>query len=140
MKMVYAKQDKNEKIKNETANEDITCTGETKPGQPPVCQVGSWSNPEWKNGKIPDLNLKNPPRKDTLIISPGRYAVVSIKSDKPGKWFIHCHVEFDAIGGMAVVMAEGMDKAPKKPPDFPQCWEYNKCKYQGSIMDKSMHR
>ena len=34
-----------------------------------------WSDPSWENGNIPGLNLKNPPRKDTVIVPSGGYAV-----------------------------------------------------------------
>ena len=77
----------------EADNWNIDC-GSTK-----FCIQPTWRINRWKNGNIPGLNLKNPPRKDTLMIPSGAYAVIRIRSDNPGKWFLHCHIEFHAMQG-----------------------------------------
>ena len=38
-----------------------------------------WKDPTWENGNVPGLNLKDPPRKDTIIIPTGGYAVSECK-------------------------------------------------------------
>ena len=51
-------------------------------------------NPMWRNNTRPtDFNWIDPPRKDTLVIPAGGYAALFFKSDNPGWWFVHCHIE-----------------------------------------------
>lgn len=75
----------------------------------------------WGNGNVPEINIMNPPRKDTIIIPVGAYAVLRIRSDNPGKWFLHCHKGFHQISGMAMVLSEAIDQAPNAPKGFPVC-------------------
>ncbi|XP_065678987.1 LOW QUALITY PROTEIN: uncharacterized protein LOC100210525 isoform X1 [Hydra vulgaris] len=96
-------------------NLNINCTGET------FCVQPTWRNNSWKNGNVPGLNLKNPPIKDTLIVPAGAYAVIRFRSNNPGKWFLHCHVEFHAMQGMAMVVNEAQDKQAPLPEGFPVC-------------------
>ena len=49
---------------------------------------------QWRNNTRPtDFNWVDPPRKDTLVIPAGGYAALFFKSDNPGWWFVHCHIE-----------------------------------------------
>ena len=119
LKMAYANQDQDTgKLAPSTRlnHDDVNCGGGLN-----FCNEGKWSNTSWNNGNIPGLNLKNPPRKDTLIIPTGGYAVIRIRSDNPGKWFAHCHIEVHALDGMAMVITEALDHAPKPPKGFPLC-------------------
>lgn len=68
--------------------------------------------------------LKNPPRKDTLIIPSDRYAVIRIKADNPGLWLMHCHIELHATNGMAMVLNESFTKLPRTPTNFPICRDF----------------
>ena len=93
--------------------QDINCGPQSTPGNPMLC-----NNPSWKvarssmydqgNGKI------NPkaPLKDTLLIPAGGYAVVYFKTDNPGWWFLHCHIEVHQLEGMGVIINEGGNKTP----------------------------
>ena len=67
--------------------------------QTEYCTNPGWKNKNWKNGNIPGLKLKNAPKKDTLMIPAGAYAVIRFKSDNPGKWLLHCHIEFHSMNG-----------------------------------------
>ncbi|KAH8883129.1 hypothetical protein GQ53DRAFT_883129 [Thozetella sp. PMI_491] len=49
-------------------------------------------------------NLVNPPRKDTIYIAGGGYAVLRIKVDNPGVWFFHCHILWHQAIGMAMAI------------------------------------
>ena len=101
-----------------TDNPDIDCGGD------PIinfCNEASWARPEWKNGNIPGLNLINPPRKDSIIVPTGGYVVLRIRSDNPGKWFLHCHIEVHALDGMAMVINEALERSPPPPAGFPVC-------------------
>ncbi|XP_019854010.1 PREDICTED: laccase-12-like [Amphimedon queenslandica] len=55
------------------------------------------------------------PLKDTLLIPAGGYAVVYFKTDNPGWWFLHCHIEVHQLEGMGVIINERGTKTP--PPD-----------------------
>ncbi|XP_065666457.1 uncharacterized protein LOC100206475 isoform X2 [Hydra vulgaris] len=117
LKMDYAPQNTTTaKLINATANKDIDCGLGQK-----FCNEPKWKNKQWDNGNIPGLNLINPPRKDTLIIPTGGYAVLRFKSDNPGKWFLHCHIEVHALDGMAMIISEAVNEAPKPPKGFPVC-------------------
>lgn len=95
-------------------NEDIYCGGGLNYGN-----AARWKNTSWKGDNIPGLNLNNPPRKNTLIIPTGGYAVLHIRSDNPGKWFLHCHIEVHALNGMAMVLREAPENEPKTTREFP---------------------
>ncbi|ESO89919.1 hypothetical protein LOTGIDRAFT_98336, partial [Lottia gigantea] len=75
-------------------------------------------------GNIPRserLELKNPPRKDTIIVPTGGYVVVRIKADNPGVWFMHCHIELHNMDGMALLINESYGHHPRAPNGFPRC-------------------
>lgn len=56
---------------------DIECESET-------CLKPRWSNKEWAGGNLPDLNLRNPPLKDTVVVPRGGYVVLRFYLDNPG--------------------------------------------------------
>ena len=45
--------------------------------------------------KISSLSIQ----KDTVMLTRKGYVVVRIRTDNPGKWFFHCHIEFHAMDG-----------------------------------------
>ena len=101
-------------LTNMKYNPDILC-------DTPQCNQPSWKNPSWRDGNIPGLNLKDPPRKDTIIIPTGGYAVLRIRSNNPGWWFMHCHIEMHLLSGMAMVINEAPSHLPPHPVDLPKC-------------------
>ena len=63
----------------------------------------------WKDMVIPDsLNTQSRrlPRKDTIIVPFGGYAVIRFIVDNPGWWLFHCHIQIDQSIGMAAVIRE----------------------------------
>lgn len=104
-------------------NPDIDCRGGV-PVEKSFCNTATWANQTWLNGNVPDLELQNPPRKDTLIIPSGGYAVIRIRADNPGLWIMHCHIELHAADGMAMLLNESFDKLPKTPKHFPTCGDF----------------
>lgn len=58
-------------------SKDIECEDET-------CLKPRWSNKEWAGGNLPDLNLRNPPLKDTVVVPRGGYVVLRYYLDNPG--------------------------------------------------------
>ncbi|MEB3256389.1 MAG: multicopper oxidase family protein [Synechococcaceae cyanobacterium] len=55
-------------------------------------------------GTPDELNLRNPPLKDTLNIWPNAEQVIQWKASNPGHWIFHCHVEWHLAGGMASIL------------------------------------
>ncbi|KAK3083782.1 hypothetical protein FSP39_003158 [Pinctada imbricata] len=101
-------------------NSDIDCGG-GKPQDQSMCNQPRWSNQSWSNGNVPGLNLKNPPRKDTVIVPSGGYVVIRIRADNPGLWIMHCHIQLHSADGMALVLNESFANLPKVPNGFPTC-------------------
>ncbi|XP_074655366.1 uncharacterized protein LOC141908958 [Tubulanus polymorphus] len=106
------------KLTNDT--KDIDCRGNPDPKQS-YCNKAAWSNSSWGGDDIPGINLENPPRKDTVIIPSGGYAVIRIKADNPGVWIFHCHIEMHNLDGMSMLVTEALDHVPPIPKRFPTC-------------------
>ena len=60
------------------------------------------------------------PRKDTITVPAGGYAIVDVVADNPGIWFMHCHVENHAVEGMAVTLNEAQPYQNPSPPEMRQ--------------------
>ncbi|XP_050412927.2 uncharacterized protein LOC126827526 [Patella vulgata] len=99
-------------------NPDINCRESS-------CNDATWADPHWHGDNIPGLELKNPPRKDTIIVPTGGYVVVRIVADNPGLWFMHCHMELHSIIGMALVLNISFPLVPQPPPGFPTCGNFH---------------
>ncbi|XP_066919627.1 uncharacterized protein [Clytia hemisphaerica] len=118
MKMGYANQNKTTGIVSNyylQNNTDIYCSTAQ-------CNDPAWANSTWRHGHVPDMN-KYPPRKDTLMIPTGGYAVVRIRANNPGWWFMHCHIEMHLLAGMALMINEAPNELLKitRPTDLPKC-------------------
>ncbi|KAJ7062590.1 laccase 17 [Mycena amicta] len=50
-------------------------------------------------------NYVNPPRRDVIGVDSGG-VVIRFRSDNPGPWFLHCHIDWHLEAGLAVVFAE----------------------------------
>ncbi|XP_048741747.1 uncharacterized protein LOC125655476 isoform X2 [Ostrea edulis] len=101
-------------------NSDIDCRGGTTQDKS-FCNDATWSDPSWKNGNIPGLNLVDPPQKDTIIVPSGGYVVVRIRADNPGLWIMHCHIQLHSADGMTLLLNESFPNLPPVPKDFPTC-------------------
>ncbi|KAL3276760.1 hypothetical protein HHI36_012127 [Cryptolaemus montrouzieri] len=77
-----------------------------------------------KAGKI-RRNLETPPWKDTVTVPDGGFTILRFHATNPGYWIFHCHIEFHAELGMAVVfkVGEHSDMVPI-PRGFPKCGNY----------------
>ncbi|XP_003391661.2 PREDICTED: laccase-15-like, partial [Amphimedon queenslandica] len=86
----------------EEGSSDINCGGDL------LC-----TNPSWNVNTYDDFDLDpSAPLKDTLLIPAGGYAVVYFKTDNPGWWFLHCHIEVHQLEGMGVIINEEGKKTP----------------------------
>ncbi|KAJ8299997.1 hypothetical protein KUTeg_021516 [Tegillarca granosa] len=104
-------------------NLDIDCRGGTA-RKDSYCNNPTWSNSTWLDGDVPGLELERPPRKDTLIIPTGGYAVIRFKSDNPGVWILHCHIKLHFSDGMAILLNESFSRHPLPPKGFPVCNDF----------------
>jgi len=103
-------------------NDDILC----KHNGILNCNNMSWANESWLFGQVPDINIINPPVKDTVLIPFGGYVVVRFVAKNPGVWISHCHVLPHHLNGMAMLfhVNDPEGKLPPHPDDFPQCYKY----------------
>ncbi|XP_017843672.2 uncharacterized protein LOC108600530 isoform X2 [Drosophila busckii] len=75
--------------------------------------------------KLLKRNLINPPVKDTVTVPDGGYTIVRFEAYNPGYWLFHCHIEFHAEIGMALVVKVGdNDQMMPVPRNFPTCGDY----------------
>lgn len=69
--------------------------------------------------------LNNSIQKDTVTVPDGGYTIIRFYADNPGIWLMHCHIDFHAEVGMAVIIKVGnYDEMPSPPIGFPQCGDY----------------
>lgn len=67
----------------------------------------------------------NPPVKDTVTVPDGGYTIIRFEAYNPGYWLFHCHIEFHAEIGMALVVKVGdHDQMQPVPRNFPTCGDY----------------
>ncbi|KAH9491785.1 hypothetical protein Btru_029498 [Bulinus truncatus] len=79
-----------------------------------------------RQGKI-NRTTSGAPVKDTVIVPDGGYTVIRFRADNPGIWLLHCHVEFHAETGMALLFQVGnRTQLPRRPKNFPKCgsWKF----------------
>ncbi|XP_065929832.1 uncharacterized protein [Magallana gigas] len=104
-------------------NQDIQCLDDH-------CTKATWTVPSWHNG-VPDLNLENPPIKDTVTIPWGGYVIVRFYANNPGFWLLHSHLGHHQSQGMALVLQEGdTGDMVRTPPNFPTCGSFQTSKEQ----------
>ncbi|OAG06621.1 multicopper oxidase [Paraphaeosphaeria sporulosa] len=66
-----------------------------------------------------------PMRRDTVLVEPNGYAVLRFRSDNPGVWLFHCHLEWHVASGLIATFIEApieLQKTAVIPPDH-----YNMC-------------
>ncbi|KAL6602885.1 hypothetical protein ACP70R_043246 [Stipagrostis hirtigluma subsp. patula] len=57
-----------------------------------------------------DLNMENPPLRNTVVVFPHGWTAIRFKANNTGVWAFHCHIEPHLHMGMGVIFAEGMEK------------------------------
>uniref|UniRef100_A0A1X7UMW5 Plastocyanin-like domain-containing protein n=1 Tax=Amphimedon queenslandica TaxID=400682 RepID=A0A1X7UMW5_AMPQE len=98
----------------EEGSSDVQCGGDL------LC-----TNPSWSTNTYDSFDLdSSAPLKDTLLIPAGGYAVVYFKSDNPGWWFLHCHIEVHQLEGMGLIINEGGKKTPA-PYTMQKCGNFD---------------
>ncbi|XWW92692.1 hypothetical protein V2A60_000617 [Cordyceps javanica] len=68
------------------------------------------------------FNLVNPPRRDTIdtpaAVNDTIWTVVRYHVTNPGAWLLHCHISNHMMGGMNMVLLDGVDAWPKVPDEY----------------------
>ncbi|ELU39444.1 laccase-1 [Rhizoctonia solani AG-1 IA] len=59
-------------------------------------------------------NYVNPPRRDVVRVG-GTGVILRFKTDNPGPWFVHCHIDWHLEAGLALVFAEAPDQIRQGP-------------------------
>ncbi|KAI0690882.1 laccase B [Cerioporus squamosus] len=78
-------------------------------------------------------NYANPVRRDVVSIGSGSDNVtIRFKTDNPGPWFLHCHIDWHLQTGLAVVFAEDVAETSVANP-VPQAWTDLCPEYQASL-------
>ncbi|QRV95360.1 Multicopper oxidase [Ceratobasidium sp. AG-Ba] len=79
------------------------------------------------------INLTNPPRRDVVgVFDEG--VRIRFKTDNPGPWFLHCHIDWHLAEGLAAVMVEDtQDMVELIKPD--PAWEDLCKKYNALPLD-----
>jgi FtsP/CotA-like multicopper oxidase with cupredoxin domain len=52
------------------------------------------------------LNLNNPPRRDTALLPAAGFLVIGFVTDNPGVWLAHCHIGWHTSMGFALQFVE----------------------------------
>ncbi|KAF2438872.1 multicopper oxidase [Karstenula rhodostoma CBS 690.94] len=61
-----------------------------------------------------------PLKRDTVLVQPNGYAVLRFRSDNPGVWLFHCHLEWHVASGLIATFIEApleLQKTATIPPD-----------------------
>ncbi|KAM0353071.1 hypothetical protein ACHAPU_001960 [Fusarium lateritium] len=82
-----------------------------------------WSSVEDAIKEIPDkFNLVNPPRRDAFLSAPAdtepSWVVVRYHAADAGPWLLHCHINNHMLGGMMMVIQDGVDAWPVVPAEY----------------------
>ncbi|KAI3951297.1 hypothetical protein MKW92_041783 [Papaver armeniacum] len=68
-----------------------------------------------------NLNLKNPPLRNTVVVYPYGWTAIRFIADNPGVWPFHCHIEPHLHMGMGVIFAVAVDKIKQIPDGVLNC-------------------
>ncbi len=59
----------------------------------------------WDQGS--NISLSRPPmRRDTVLLQPNGNLVLRFRSDNPGVWMFHCHIEWHLAQGLIMTLVE----------------------------------
>eukprot|EP01012_Entosiphon_sulcatum_P020476 TRINITY_DN25424_c0_g1_i1.p2 TRINITY_DN25424_c0_g1~~TRINITY_DN25424_c0_g1_i1.p2 ORF type:complete len:566 (-),score=100.28 TRINITY_DN25424_c0_g1_i1:253-1950(-) len=117
------------------ANEVVDIVIQNKPALNGVSEQHPWhihGHSVWDLGfgigtydtsaSYPQLNLVDPPLRDTVTVYPHGWTKFRLRADNPGAWLLHCHIIWHEVLGMMMAFVEG-GMLPALPPNFPTCGE-----------------
>lgn len=65
---------------------------------------GDWDEEALRNGSV--TYPTTPMRRDTLLVRPNGHFVIRFRSDNPGVWIFHCHIEWHVDSGLILTFVE----------------------------------
>ncbi|MED6141244.1 hypothetical protein PIB30_101317, partial [Stylosanthes scabra] len=89
--------------------------------------VVGWGFGNFDKDKDPfTYNLVDPPYQNTVAVPKNGWVTIRFRTENPGVWFMHCHLERHVSWGMAMTFIVKNGKNPEDqmlppPPDMPQC-------------------
>lgn len=66
--------------------------------------TGDWDPEALRNGSV--KYPTSPMRRDTLLVRPNAHFVIRFRSDNPGVWLFHCHIEWHVDSGLILTFVE----------------------------------
>lgn len=81
--------------------------------------TGQFNDSAYSSLSSSELNLINPPVRDTVHLPQSGWTLIRYVSDNPGCWIIHCHIDWHLLSGMAALIFEGEDEVPVFPRQSP---------------------
>lgn len=83
----------------------------------------NWTTVDDAIKEIPEnFNLVDPPRRDGLAtpnaITGPAWMVVRYHVENPGAWLLHCHIQSHLLGGMSMIIQDGIDAWPVVPDEY----------------------
>ena len=67
-------------------------------------ESGDWDAELVRNGSVTFPRI--PMRRDTLLVRPNGHIVMRFRSDNPGAWLFHCHIEWHVDSGLLMTFVE----------------------------------
>jgi iron transport multicopper oxidase len=67
-------------------------------------ESGDWDPEAVRNGSL--ILPRYPMRRDVLLVRPNGHLVMRFKSDNPGVWLFHCHIEWHVDSGLIMTFVE----------------------------------
>ncbi|GAB1315221.1 Multicopper oxidase [Madurella fahalii] len=82
-----------------------------------------WASVEEAMGEVPQaFNLVDPPHRDGFATRPAgtgpQWMAVRYHVSQPGAWLLHCHIQGHLLGGMSVIIQDGIDAWPTVPQEY----------------------
>ena len=81
-------------------------------------------NPRWRDPNEQFSLDQYTVRKDTVVVPSGGYVVVQFRSNNPGFWLLHCHMELHLHEGKALIMREAVDQMTTPPEGMKSCGSF----------------
>ncbi|KAJ3174873.1 ferroxidase fet3 [Geranomyces variabilis] len=101
-----------------------------------VWVLGSGQAAAYEDIPFDQFKLHNPLRRDTFTVPSGSrdgtifgWTVVRTIADNPGVWFLHCHLEFHIVAGLAMTFVSGAQTVRERgvpPPNRQLCHAFAK--------------
>jgi len=82
------------------------------------------AHPQWSTSRPYFEYIQRPVLKNAIVIPIGGYVVLQFKTNNPGYWMVHCHLDMHMLSGMTTVFKVAPDRFPRLPLEFPTCAEF----------------